>query len=300
MHVVNTGLVAGAAGLQLGILPLRAWWHSLALDLTPHVTLSLVGAVAALVASQQLIALPFLALPVVLVHRAVRETIRLRVDTHEALATLVEVVELRDRYTAGHSRRVAATARLLALRLGLTAEEADVIESAGRVHDIGKVALDSAILTKPGRLTEEEWAEVRRHPELGANVLERFAAYYQGAAIVRHHHERWDGGGYPDGVAGEAIPLGARILAVADTFDALISDRPYRASHSVEAALAILQDGADRQWDRRVVETMVALVQELPGQFQVARRMVAAVVSPAVEAPALDRSALGPRDEAAA
>jgi HD-GYP domain-containing protein (c-di-GMP phosphodiesterase class II) len=272
MHLVNTGLVAGAAGLQLGAAPLRVWWNTLALDLTPHVTLTVLGAAAALIGADQPLVLPFLALPVALVHRAVGQTIRLRLDTHEALASLVEVVELRDPYTAGHSRRVATTARLLALRLGLTAEEADLIESTGRVHDIGKVALDATILTKPGSLTEEEWAEIRRHPGLGANVLETFAAYRTGAAFVRHHHEAWDGSGYPDGLAGEAIPLGARILAVADTFDALTSDRPYRAGFTMPEAIEILTAGAGRQWEARIVEAMVALAREVPCPVPVLRR----------------------------
>ena len=272
MHLVNTGLVAGAAGLQLGTSPLRVWWNTLALDLTPHVTLTVLGATAALISADQPLVLPFLALPAVLVHRAVGQTIRLRLDTHEALASLVEIVELRDPYTAGHSRRVAATARLLAFRLGLTTEEADVLESAGRVHDIGKVALDSAILTKPGKLTEAEWAEVRRHPGLGANVLEQFAAYRTGAAIVRHHHESWDGAGYPDGLAGEAIPFGARLLAVADTFDALTSDRPYRVGFTVPEAIEILTKGADQQWDARIVEAIVALTRERPCRIPMLQR----------------------------
>lgn len=175
------------------------------------------------------------------------------------MTALVDVVELRDPYTAGHSRRVATTARLLALHLDLTTEEADLIESAGRVHDIGKLAIDPMILIKDGRLTAEEWAETRRHPGLGADVVRRFSAYQHASHLVRHHHERWDGGGYPDGLAGAAIPLGARILAVADTFDAVTSDRPYRPGRSPEQALAILRDGAGSQWDAGVVAAMEAI-----------------------------------------
>jgi HD-GYP domain-containing protein (c-di-GMP phosphodiesterase class II) len=264
MHLCNTALVAGAAGLQLGTSPLRVWTSNLSLDLAPHVILTVLGVAAAMIVAEQPLVLPFVALPVVLVHRSVGQTIRLRLDTREALASLVEVVELRDPYTAGHSRRVATTARLLAERLGLTAEEADLIESTGSVHDIGKVAIDPTILTKPGKLTEAEWAEVRRHPGLGADVLERFAAYRVGAAIVRHHHEAWDGTGYPDGLAGDTIPLGARILAVADTFDALTSDRPYRSGFAVPDAIEVLRGGAGHQWDARIVEAMIGLVQEAP------------------------------------
>ncbi|MEA2513092.1 MAG: hypothetical protein QOJ59_2579 [Thermomicrobiales bacterium] len=265
MHLVNTGLVSVAAGLQMGISPLRVWWHNLALDLTPHITLTVLGFTAAYVADAQPLLLPVLAVPGVLVQRSVAQTVRLRVDTHEALASLVEVVELRDSYTAGHSRRVATTARLIALQLGLTAEEADIVESAGRVHDIGKVAVDPLILVKRGKLTADECGQMRQHPTLGANVVERFAAYQRGTAFVRHHHEAWDGSGYPDGQAGEAIPLGARILAVADTFDALTSDRPYRDGMAVAQAMAILDDGAGRQWDPRAVEALRDLLRETPG-----------------------------------
>ena len=272
MHLANTGLVAMAAGLQLGIAPFRVWSRNLALDLTPHVTLTVLGGVAANLAAASPFFLPVLVVPGILVHRAVAQTVRLRVDTHEALASLVEVVELRDPYTAGHSRRIAKTARLLALRLGLTAEEADVIESAGRVHDIGKVAIDSAILSKPGKLTDAEWVQMRLHPTHGANVVERFAAYRDGAAFVRHHHEALDGSGYPDGLRGDEIPLGARILAVADTFDALTSDRPYRDGMPVAKAVEILTNGAGAQWDARVVRALVDQLAEAPGEIELYSR----------------------------
>lgn len=147
---------------------------------------------------------------------------------------------------------------LLALGLGPTFEEAEIVESAGRVHDLGKVVVDPVALTKVGKLDAAEWAEMRRHPVLGADVVAGFAAYRDGQLLVRHHHEAWDGSGYPDRLAGEAIPLGARILAVADTYDALTSARSYRGAMGRDAALAILRDGSGRQWDPVVVDAMVA------------------------------------------
>lgn len=269
MHLTNTALVAIAGGLEMGISPLRVWWHSIALDLTPHVTLTVLGTVAALLAYDRPLLLPFLALPGLLVQRAVGQMVRLRVDTHEALASLVEVVELRDPYTAGHSRRVAQTSRALAIRLGLSEQEADVIEAAARVHDIGKVAINPLVLTKRGPLRPSEWAQIRQHPIHGANVVERFAAYQHGARLVRHHHERWDGRGYPDGLVGEEIPQGARILAVADAFDAMTSDRPYRAALDVEAALRRLEADGGSQWEQRVVEALVGLVRDDPGAVRI-------------------------------
>jgi HD-GYP domain-containing protein (c-di-GMP phosphodiesterase class II) len=257
-HVVNTALVSVAAALHEQRNPWRVWLRNVRADLPTQATATSLGVVAAILAVQAPLTLPLLAMPVVFVHRALRNIARLRTDTHDALAALVEVVELRDPYTAGHSRRVAELARVLALDLGLTPEEADAVASAGRVHDVGKVALDARILDKAGPLDADEMAQMRLHPVHGAAVVAHFAAYGEGYRLVRHHHERWDGGGYPDGLAGEAIPLGARILAVADTFDALISARPYRPAKTPTEALAILIDGAARQWDARVVAALLA------------------------------------------
>jgi hypothetical protein len=266
LYGVNAALVAGVVAPEYGAGPMRLWWRSIGADLGAHAALTALGVVAALIAVEHPLALPVLALPAVLVHHALRQAARLRDDTHDALAALVEVVELRDPYTAGHSRRVAATARALALRLGLTAEEADAIACAGRVHDVGKAALDPAVLAKPAPLTDAEVAAVRRHPVLGAAVVARFAAYGAGHRLVRHHHEAWDGSGYPDGLAGAAIPLGARILAVADAFDAMTSARPYRRALGVDAAIAELRHGAGVQWDPRVVEAATAWLGEAADQ----------------------------------
>lgn len=276
MHLLNTGLVATAGALQLALNPLRVWATTIALDWMPHVTLCALGAIAAVLATDQPLVLPFLALPAVLVHQSVRQTVQLRVDTHEALASLVEVMELRDPYTAGHSRRVAALAGTLAQRLSLMAEEADLIEQAGRVHDIGKAGIDTAILSKDGQLDEREWLQMKLHPVHGANVVARFAAYQDAARIVRHHHEAWDGSGYPDGLAGEDIPMGARIIAVVDTFDALTTNRPYRDALSISTALSILEQGAGRQWDARVVGVMCSYLRALNGELPTFHAMLPA------------------------
>ena len=193
----------------------------------------------------------------------------LRAETHAALVALVDVVELRDAATAGHSRRVAALARTLAMRLGLPEADVDRIRAAGLVHDLGKLAVDPAILTKSGPLTDEEWVQMRTHPVHGAAVVARFAAIGDGARLVRHHHEAWDGTGYPDRLAGEAIPLGARILAVADTFDTLTWGRVYQPAKTVSAAWVIVEEGAGRQWDHRVVWALLGYLDrgmEPPGR----------------------------------
>ncbi|MGI8475996.1 MAG: HD-GYP domain-containing protein [Thermomicrobiales bacterium] len=271
MHAGNSALVATAGALQTGISPLRAWRLGLLLDLGPHAALILLGATAAIATSAEPIVIPALLLPFLLMQQSVRQGIQLRADTRHALAQLVDVVELRDPYTAGHSRRVAETARALAREFGLTEEEADLIERAGRVHDLGKVAVDPSVLFNTGKLNEAEWAQMRLHPVFGTDVVKEFGAYQEGMRLVRHHHEHWDGGGYPDGIAGEAIRLGARMLAIADTFDALTSDRPYRAGMSVDRARSILREGAGTQWDADVVAALLKILDERPGQIPLHR-----------------------------
>ena len=259
-HGVSTLMVAVAAGLQLGTSIPRTWRGTLTEGLVIEAALAALGLVAAVLLRDSPVLLPVLVLPALVLHRALQELVRLRLDTHAALAELVEVVELRDPYTAGHSRRVAALGHRLAVQMGLTYEEADLIASAGKVHDLGKVAVDPAVLMKPGALTDEEFAEMQRHPALSGQVVAKFAAYGDGWLLVRHHHERWDGKGYPDGLAGEAIPLGARILAVADTFDALTSARPYRQPRTTAFALGVLREGSGTQWDPAAVDALLTLM----------------------------------------
>jgi HD-GYP domain-containing protein (c-di-GMP phosphodiesterase class II) len=277
-YAVTTLIIALAAGLQLGGNPLRIVVVTVGDDAAPEIAMILMALPIAYLTILQPIFVPILALPLALVYLSIRSTVRLRKDTHQALTDLVEIIELRDPYTAGHSHRVAHLARALALQVGMTHEEADLVEGAGRVHDLGKVAIDPLVLTKPGRLTDQEYDEMKRHPGLGADVIARFASYQDGVPLIRHHHERWDGAGYPDGLRGEQIPLGARILAVADTYDALTSTRAYRDAKHHTFALQILAEGAGTQWDPAVVDALVAHV----GRAEVPSERVAPSVLRAV------------------
>jgi putative nucleotidyltransferase with HDIG domain len=171
----------------------------------------------------------------------------------EALATLVDS---RDAGTNEHSGRVAELAETLALALGCSLERARDIFLAGKLHDIGKVAVPDAILRKRGKLTEAEWETMRRHPTIGANVVSHVGSLARLAPIIRSHHERYDGDGYPQGLRGEEIPLEARIVAVVDAFDAMISDRPYRLRMSVEGARQKLRECAGTQFDPEVVTAL--------------------------------------------
>ena len=142
----------------------------------------------------------------------------------------------------------------------LSGPDCELILSAARVHDIGKIAIPDAILNKPGALTAAEFALMKTHPVRGTEVLAGYQDFTRGITIVRHHHEAWDGRGYPDGLKGLAIPFGARVLAVADGFDAMTSDRPYRPGMSVAKAAGILRQGRGLQWDPQVVDALLRCI----------------------------------------
>src|SRR3989442_10847395 len=155
-------------------------------------------------------------------------------------------METMDPNTRSHGERVGRWSRQIGSVLGLRAAEIDSIGQAGLLHDIGKIGVPEPVLLKRGPLAPEEWALMRRHPLIGAQIVAPFEFFAAGALVIRHHHERCDGSGYPDGLLGTAIPLGARIVAVADVYDALTSDRPYRPALSTEEARPPLAGAAGR------------------------------------------------------
>jgi putative nucleotidyltransferase with HDIG domain len=178
----------------------------------------------------------------------------------EAVGAVVTAADARDHETTGHSFRVALYAVALARRLGIDGEHLKAIEWGALLHDVGKMVVPDAVLRKVGPLTEDEWYIMKQHPVWGADMLAE-VSFLQSAAIelIFSHHERWDGRGYPRRLAGEAIPLSARIFAVVDTYDAITSDRPYRRARGHQAALAELERVAGQQLDPRVVEAFLAI-----------------------------------------
>lgn len=181
---------------------------------------------------------------------------------------LVATLDARDRYTAGHSAAVAIYARDIAARLGLKEEEQQLAHLAGLVHDIGKIGLPAGLLEKPGALTLEERRHMEQHAVIGERILANVETYAEIAAIVRHHHERVDGQGYPDGLSGEDIPQLARIIAVADAYDAMISDRPYRDAMPTRVARLRLAQAADSQFDTAVVAAFEAILSGSPEEYR--------------------------------
>jgi putative two-component system response regulator len=182
--------------------------------------------------------------------------------TEQVIFMLALAVEAKDSYTEGHLRRLSSYSEQLAVAAGTPPDQLKAIRFGGLLHDIGKISIDDAILRKPGSLTAEEYAQIRRHPEYGARIVQpmRFAADV--GPIIRYHHERWDGSGYPDGLIGEAIPLGARIVAIVDAYDAMMTDRPYRRALGLAETLQRLRAGRGREWDPRLLDLFLSLAEE--------------------------------------
>ncbi|MFI5339965.1 MAG: HD domain-containing phosphohydrolase [Candidatus Methylomirabilales bacterium] len=178
------------------------------------------------------------------------------------LTTLARAIDAKSAWTAGHSERVTELALRIGRTLGLRQKDLDVLHRGGLLHDIGKIGIPPEILDKPGRLGAEEVHAMRRHVLIGARILEPITAYAEVIPIVLQHHEWFDGNGYPNGLAGETISLGARIFAVADTYDALTSDRPYRRGLDRKRAIGIIEEGAGRQFDPKVVQAFLTLMDQ--------------------------------------
>ncbi len=187
-----------------------------------------------------------------------------RIDNYqETILSMVDLIEKRDTYTAGHSRRVADYCARIARRMGLADSHVETLYRAAILHDIGKIVIPDAVLLKPARLTDLEFELIQQHVMAGYETLSRIAMYRDLAEMMLHHHERQDGSGYPQGLAGDAIPVEGRIMAVADSFDAMTSDRIYKGRKTVEAALTELQAMAGRQYDATVVEAAVEALAEV-------------------------------------
>jgi putative two-component system response regulator len=195
-----------------------------------------------------------------------KEKERLDVERKMMLASITSLIvalEARDRYTRGHSEVVAWLAAKLASRMNLAQDDIESVGIAGRLHDLGKIGVPDSILLKPGRLTKEEFAVIREHPVIGASILGSIPSIKPLLPVILHHHERFDGKGYPNGLKGERIMLWARMTAVADTFHALISDRPYRRGMSVERAMDIIEKGRGTHLCPDCVDTFKALSPDL-------------------------------------
>jgi hypothetical protein len=222
----------------------------------------LVGILGAMVFYQAAWALLLLIVPIIIFYKTFKNAKEMNQSTREMLVNMADTIDMRDTYTGGHSQRVAELSSLILRQLGITGTEFDLINTAARLHDIGKIGVPDAVLLKPGPLTPQEWDMMRTHPQKSAELLGRYPDFVRGRDMVKYHHEREDGTGYPSGLKGSDIPFGARVIAVADAYDAMTTDRPYRSGKSLAEARQILKDGRGSQWDQKVVDALLAVLKE--------------------------------------
>jgi putative nucleotidyltransferase with HDIG domain len=272
-YLTQTALVDLAVALQMKRRPFASFWTLHRRDLAQTTGLYLLGAIAAVSANGQPLALVLFAVPMLAMLITLRDSARVREQTRAAILELADLIDLRDPYTHGHSQRVAALAERLARRLKLQSSQVELIRDAARVHDIGKIGTNDIVLLKAGPLDADEQAEMRRHVEIGHRLLRRLPEFWEGAELVMSHHERHDGKGYPRGLQGDELPLEVSVISVADTYDAMTSDRPYRKGMPWEKVRSELQRCRGTQWREIAVDAFIAMIED-------ERRDVATVPAP--------------------
>ncbi len=259
--IANTSLVAGIVRLTQGV----PFFYQLKFNLKHlHIqllSLGVLGILIAVVYAQNPWNLILLLIPLVLVHISLRDYTKLRAEAKNTFEQMIHALSERDPYTFEHSEEVAQLSAEIAREMKLPPDQVETIQSAALIHDIGKIGIPDRILRKPGPLNDEEWEIMRRHPVIGAELIKGMEIYGDGVQIVRHEHEHWDGQGYPDGLAGKDIPIGARIVAVADSYNALTTDRPYRKAYPPAKAFQIIKEESGTHLDPQAVEAFFHLVE---------------------------------------
>jgi putative nucleotidyltransferase with HDIG domain len=200
---------------------------------------------------------------------------------YNTVETLVRTIQAKDQYTAGHSTRVSRYSLMIADKLGMSTKDKHQLYLAAMLHDIGKIGVPDDLLNRPGKLSEEEMERVRSHVQVGASMIEMLGEMHPIVPLIRHHHECWDGSGYPDGLRGEQIPLVSRIIAVADMYDAMTSDRPYRKRRSHQFAVDEILAASGTKIDARVADAFLDVLKDLVPATQNAPTMEVTSGSPA-------------------
>lgn len=264
--VVNAILATGWWSLHFSQGFWAVWRSNIRWGLPNMMALVPVGMVMVLAAQSQeggpwLLILFYL--PIMVSKYSLDKYMELRTAYREMAAALSNAIDARDSYTRGHSERVSEYAARLAAALKLPDDQIDTIRYVGLLHDVGKVGIRDAIMKKQGTFTLDEYEEMKNHANIGADMLAGLKFLGKGQDWVRYHHERWDGHGFPKGLAGEEIPIEARILACADSFDAMTTDRPYKAKMDLEAAKRELLRCSGTQFDPKVVEAMVKVIDKM-------------------------------------
>ncbi len=262
-HIItNTSLVSGILTLFEKTAFTYHLWFSLRHFLLQVLSLGILGILLARIYALSPWNLLVILIPLGLVHISLRNYMKLRHQAQKTFERVAQLLSDRDPYTYEHSSEVADLAEKIARKLKLPQEQIEHVRSAAAIHDIGKLGVPDRILHKPGPLTDEEWVIMKKHPDIGANLLKDLEIDAYIIDIVRHEHERWDGSGYPGGLKGERIPMGARIVAVADVYNALTTDRPYRPAYSHEEALRILQKMRGTELDPQVVDALFSVLED--------------------------------------
>lgn len=260
--LVNKLLVAGIIRL---VRRTRLTYH-LRFDLrylfVESISLGVLGILLAVVYAQSPWNLLLVLIPLGLVHVSLRNYMKLRHEAKKTFEHLAQMLNARDPYTFEHSQEVADLAATAARQMGLHEDQIEQIRSAAVIHDIGKVGIPDSILKKPEKLSSHEWEKMKEHPDIGADLLKDIEIYADVVDIVRHEHEWWDGNGYPKGLRGEEIPIGARIVAIADSYHALTTDRPYRPAFSHEDALKIINRERGTHFDPQVVDAFFQVIED--------------------------------------
>ncbi len=258
MYAATTALLDAILSIQRLRSPWQDWWQRRRAALGHEGALFLTGALAAIAGARWPAAVLLVIPPTVLVYRSLRDGASLRRRTLTGLEDLAAAAEARIEPAAGHSARVAGTVQILAARLGLSATETERAVRAAQLQHLGLGQVRPAILAKVAPITGAEWSEIQEHPEAGARLLAAIPDMESTAALVLAHHERWDGKGYPQGLRGESIPLGARIIAVADAYHAMAEARPYRPALAPAMTREELLAGRGSQFDPAVVDALLA------------------------------------------
>jgi len=261
-YVVNTGGVSIIVGLSEGLSPWRVWQRTYVWTLVHLAGFVPLGALIVVV--YRVVGIPgviLFLLPLLLARYTFKMYTDMREVHIETVRALTSAIDASDPFTRGHSDRVLEYATAIARRLGLPERTVETIQYASLLHDIGKIAIQHDVLLKPGALDEEEWEKMKSHPQTGAKIVADLRFLRGAHQVVLHHHERYDGSGYPDGLSGEQIPLEARIVNVADSFDAMLSNRPYRHALSLAMAVTELRRGSGTQFDPEVARIFIELIE---------------------------------------
>jgi len=261
-HLAGTLVVVAAVTLSSGERPFSIFTQLSKDTVWPEMSLIAIGIVCAALWTFRPILSLLVVVPVYLSMRSFASVARLHKETVEAVLKMAESIDYRDTGTYEHSQRLAEMTGHVARALRLTPEHVAEAVLASRVHDLGKIGITNDILLKPGALSREERTAMEEHPAIGAAILASFSAFQGSVDIVKHHHERWDGSGYPDRIKGDAIPLGSRIISVVDAFDSMTADRPYRRGMSVDDAVERLKNGIGSQFDPTVCATFIQVLIE--------------------------------------